>query len=160
MDKKITRLNHSPRILLILLLTMFIASYANAMRSQYLGGEINISTKNNQPCLYIDDKNLKGIYYIHLFESHSMLRIGSYFEDFSKRYPMKNQCLPFSALKPTKKLNQNKPYLVVLEAGRFIFGKKFCIASNNNKETFIQEVNSGKCETVKSSFLKNLLKLF
>lgn len=147
------------KTLVAIFLFIFAVSYATAVSRQYSGGEVNIQVKDNQLCLYIDNKDLSGKYYIHLFKPNNMITIGSYSEDFSKNYPTKNQCIQLSALKPTQNLTENEPYLVVLEAGRFIFGKKFCV-SYENRKIFVKDFNSNRCETIKPSFWKKIFNFF
>lgn len=75
-------------------------------------GDVNITSRNNEPCIYIDREDLIGGYVIYIY-SYDRDNPFEYKSAFDKNYPVKDKCIPMNT--------QNFPGIDLRENVRYEF---------------------------------------
>ncbi|WP_111895986.1 hypothetical protein [Acinetobacter sp. MB5] len=119
----------------------------------YSSGEIKFSTKNNLPCLYIDEEDIQGDYSFSIIEHQIPEPMFDYVSSFKENYPKKDNCLMinnenFKGLK----IKLNTPYDIQMEVDKpdqySIYRKNiFCVRSEKGKK-IMQTFDGFKCSDI------------
>ncbi len=143
------RLNKFKYLIILISLGLIACKYSNP----YHSGEIKFITKNNMPCLYIDEYNFIGDYTVSISQYQMPEPIFGYASQFRKNYPKKDNCLIINN-KNFNNLNlkMNTPYDIQFEIAPpdkdSVFRTTiFCIRSDRGRR-IMQRFDGVKCSDI------------
>ncbi|WP_111895987.1 hypothetical protein [Acinetobacter sp. MB5] len=135
--------------IILISLGLIACKYSNPYRS----GEIKFITKNNTPCLYIDEQDFTGEYAVSIGQYEVTEPTFDYRSSFKENFPRKDNCLMINN-QNFKNLNlkMNTPYDLFFEMAapdqNSVFRKNiFCIRSDRGKK-IIQRFDGVKCSDI------------
>ncbi|WP_111895990.1 hypothetical protein [Acinetobacter sp. MB5] len=138
------------KILIFLILPFLSVSCGGS--NPYMKGEIKFISKNNTPCLYIDDDDFKGQYLVLINDYQNPGLTFSYLNNFIDRYPDQKSCVVinsknFEGILLKKSTVYNVLMEIELSDGYGYKRGRFCIKDDKGN-VLVQESIAGKCPNV------------
>lgn len=139
------------KILIFLILPFLSVSCGGS--NPYMKGGIKFISKNNAPCLYIDEDNFIGDYTVSISQYQMPEPIFGYASQFKKNYPKKDNCLIINNKNFNNlKLKLNTPYDIQFEIASpgkdSVFRTAiFCIRSDQGRR-IMQRFDGFKCSDI------------